>query len=61
MGDVVPFKRKTASEQHGKKILCRSNLHKWVVVKENQFDVKRGKLVTLYRCARCGATKTEAH
>jgi hypothetical protein len=31
-----------------------------MVVKENQFDVKQGKLVTLYRCARCGATKTEA-
>jgi hypothetical protein len=60
MGDVVPFKRKTASERHGKKILCRSNFHKWMVVKENQFDVKQGKLVTLYRCARCGATKTEA-
>lgn len=60
MGDVVPFRHKTASEKHGKKILCRSNFHKWEVVKENQFDVKQGRLVTLYRCTRCGATKTEA-
>ncbi|HDP88711.1 MAG TPA: hypothetical protein ENN42_01935 [Thioalkalivibrio sp.] len=60
MGDVVTFRRKTAGEKHGNKILCRSNFHKWEVVKENQFDVKQGKLVTLYRCERCGATKTEA-
>jgi hypothetical protein len=30
------------------------------VVTEKQFDVKQGKLVTLYRCTRCGAQKTRA-
>jgi hypothetical protein len=28
--------------------------HKWKVVTEKKFDVKRGKLVTLLRCERCG-------
>ena len=26
-----------------------------------QFDVKQGKLVTLYRCARCGKQKVKSH
>lgn len=60
MGDVLPFKRRKASEKHDKKILCKSHFHKWKVVKENQFDVKQGRLVTLYRCERCGLTKVEA-
>ncbi len=24
------------------------------------FDVKQGKLITIYKCSRCGETKTEA-
>ncbi len=60
MGDVVKFRRPKVSERHKGKSLCRSGFHKWEVVKERQFDVKQGRLVTLYRCPRCGATKTEA-
>ncbi len=61
MGDVVPFRRPTAAEKHKGKTLCRSGFHKWQVVKEKQFDVRQGKLVTVYRCARCGQQKVEAH
>lgn len=57
---VLPFKRPSPAKKHEKRILCESGFHKWVVVQEKQFDVKQGRLVTLYRCARCGATKTEA-
>lgn len=61
MGDVLQFKRPTAAEKHKGKTLCRSGFHKWLVVKEKQFDVKQGKLVTVYKCKRCGVQKVEAH
>ena len=50
MGDVIPFGKRPAPK---KSILCYNNHHKWEVVKERQFDVKQGKLVTQERCARC--------
>lgn len=59
MGDVIPFKRTTPSEKFKNRGLCRSGFHKWEVMSERRFDVKQGKLVTAYRCARCGITKTE--
>lgn len=59
MGDVVPFKRPSAAEKHKGKSLCRSGFHKWKIVQEKQFDVKRGKLVTISRCQRCGKEKVE--
>jgi hypothetical protein len=31
-----------------------------VVFNDKQFDVRQGRLVTVYRCSRCGATKTKA-
>ncbi len=60
MGDVIPFRKPRASEKHKGKTLCRSGFHRWEVVKGNPFDVKTGKLVTRYRCVRCGATKVES-
>lgn len=59
MGQVVPFKRPTLQEKHKGKTLCRSGFHKWEVDKRLPFDVKTGKLVTVYRCQRCDATRTE--
>ena len=58
MNNVVRFPR--ASERHKGKTLCRNNHHKWQVDKQQIFDVKLGKLVTIYRCSRCGATKNRA-
>jgi hypothetical protein len=60
MGEVVPFKKPKLSEKFKGRELCKSGFHKWVVVQENHFDVKQGKLVTSYRCSRCGATRNEA-
>jgi len=60
MADILPFKRPRPSEKHKGKTLCKSGFHKWTINKEKQFDTKQGKLVTLYRCTRCGATKSEA-
>ena len=59
MGDVVTFKRKSPAQKHKGKTLCRHGYHKWKVITENKFDVKQGKLVTVYECERCGKTKNE--
>jgi len=32
-----------------------------VVSKDKRFDSKQGRLVTDYRCSRCGAVRTTAH
>ena len=61
MADILPFKRPKASEKHKGKSLCREGHHKWVVDKQSVFDVKLGRLVTRYRCQRCGVTKVKAH
>ncbi|HFQ92309.1 MAG TPA: hypothetical protein ENK29_05480 [Chromatiales bacterium] len=59
MGDVLKFKKPRLAEKHKGKTLCRSGFHKWCIVQEKQFDVKQGRLVTLYRCSRCGKTMNE--
>lgn len=61
MGEVVAFKKPKLSEKHKGKSLCRHGFHKWEIVNEKQFDVKQGKLVTVYRCKRCSAEKVKAH
>lgn len=60
MSNVVAFKRPRASDKHKGKTLCKRGFHKWEVEPGTPFDVKTGKLVTRYRCSRCGATKTES-
>jgi hypothetical protein len=59
MGEVVKFKRPKLSDKHRGKTLCQNGFHKWEVDKASQFDVKQGRLVTLYKCSRCGVTKTK--
>lgn len=60
MAEILPFKRRKLSERHRGNTLCRNGHHKWVVDKESIFDVKLGRLVTRFRCARCGETKIGA-
>jgi len=57
MADILKFKKKKPSTQHQGNTLCKNGFHKWVIVKEKQFDVRQGKLVSYYRCKRCGRTK----
>lgn len=59
MGDVIPFKRPKPPPPQKGSTLCRSGFHKWEILKEKQFDVKQGKLVTVYQCARCAKIKTK--
>lgn len=61
MAQIIPFKRPSLEEKHRGNTLCKSGFHKWTVEKQLPFDVKSGKLITLYRCSRCGASRTEAH
>jgi hypothetical protein len=62
MADVVPFNRPKSSALKGKgKTLCANGHHKWKTCKGKQFDVRNGKLVTVYRCERCGTSKVKAH
>ncbi len=60
MGEVVEFKRPKLAQQHKGNTLCRSGFHKWEVQNDKQFDVKRGKLITVYQCKRCLKTKSKA-
>jgi hypothetical protein len=57
MADILDFKRPKASQRHKGKGLCREGFHKWEIDKQSVFDVRQGRLVTRYRCARCGKTK----
>ncbi len=59
MGDVLPFRRPPLADKAKGKTLCRNGFHKWAVVQDQIFDVKLGKLVTVYECQRCAATKTK--
>lgn len=60
MGDVIQFKRPTLAEKHKGKSLCRDGFHKWKVDVAKKFDVKRGQLITVYVCERCGQRKVTA-
>lgn len=59
MGEVIRFKKQSDFEKHKGKTLCRSGFHKWKIFQDKQFDVKQGKLVTIYQCDRCNQRKTE--
>ena len=59
MGEVIQFKKKKPKDKFKGRELCKSGFHKWEIVQAQQFDVKQGRLVTKYRCARCGQEKVE--
>ena len=60
MGDIIPFRKPRPGEKSRGKTLCREGFHKWQVWQRKPFDVKQGKLITIYKCTRCGETKNEA-
>ncbi|MDG2272327.1 MAG: hypothetical protein P8L39_08485 [Halioglobus sp.] len=53
MSHVIPFRKPSLKEKHKGNTLCRHGHHKWAVDIKKQFDVKQGKLVTVYQCVRC--------
>jgi hypothetical protein len=60
MGKVLTFKKRRLSDKHKGRSLCREGFHKWEPDKSQTFDVKQGRLITRYRCARCGIVRTRA-
>lgn len=60
MADILRFRKPTAAERAKGKTLCRRGFHKWAVDGDTAFDSKQGRLVTTYRCQRCGALQTRA-
>jgi len=59
MATILAFKKPSPKDRNKGKTLCLHDFHKWTVVSDRNFDVRQGKLVTLYRCQRCGKEKTE--
>jgi len=60
MAEILSFKKAKKARDQGQSPLCREGFHKWLAVKDTRFDVKQGKLLTLFRCQRCGKEKIEA-
>ncbi|MEM7258647.1 MAG: hypothetical protein AAF404_14815 [Pseudomonadota bacterium] len=59
MAQIIPFKKRKTSSKG--KTLCANNHHKWKVDISQQFDVKKGELVTRYVCERCGKARVKSH
>ncbi len=60
MGKIVPFRKPSLKEKAKAHTLCKNGFHKWKMVTKQPFDVKQGRLVTLFRCTRCGKEKNKA-
>jgi len=60
MAKIIPFKKLKAADKHKGNTLCKRGFHKWKIDTEQQFDSKQGRLVTVYKCLRCGKSKNEA-
>ena len=59
MSTIVKFPDRRPPARKGN-TLCKRGFHKWQVAKDRPFDVKKGRLVSLYHCTRCGATRSQA-
>jgi len=59
MGEIVRFKRPSPAQRHKGATLCRNGHHKWKLEKAARFDVKAGRLVTVFRCVRCGKARVK--
>jgi len=60
MAEIIQFRKPKAAERAKGKTLCRRGFHRWEVNGDTTFDNKQGRLVTAYRCTRCGAVKSHA-
>ncbi len=60
MADIIPFRKPNKEQKSQGKTLCAHDFHKWLVVTDSDFDSKKGRLVTRYRCARCKREKNKA-
>ena len=55
--DLNKFKKTQRKRRAEGNTLCKRGFHKWAFDQNKQFDVKRGELVSVQRCIRCGITR----
>ncbi len=63
MADIISLDKKRSDAQAKKakgNTLCGNGHHKWRIEQGQVFDSKKGKLVTRYKCSRCGKVKVKA-
>ena len=60
MADIIQFRKPAPADKAKGKTLCKRGFHKWAIDKDSRFDSRQGRLVTVYRCERCGVVKTMA-
>ena len=62
MGKIVKgqFGKAAQLKRIKRSSLCRHGHHRWVVDTHTRFDVKKGKLLTVNVCSKCGKTKSSA-
>ncbi len=60
MGEVLPFKAGKREPNQKGNTLCRNGHHQWKIITSRQFDVKQGRLVTVFECRRCAKKKVKA-
>lgn len=59
MSKILPFRKTPAKSRNKGKTLCLHDFHKWQLLTTTKFDVKLGKLVSVFRCERCGKQKNQ--
>jgi hypothetical protein len=70
MADVIQFPRrdrdqrrrdetKALRERARGRTMCDRGFHKWSTDPHTRFDVRQGRLVTVTRCRRCDAVRSE--
>ena len=56
--NLKQFKKQQLRKKNKAKTLCNNGFHQWEIIDENQFDVKKGQLVTTLQCRHCKKIKT---
>ena len=59
MSKILEFRKPSAHAKNKGKTLCLHNFHKWRLQTTTKFDVQQGKLVSVFRCERCGKQKNQ--
>lgn len=59
MSKILEFRKPSAKAKNKGKTLCLHDFHKWQLQTTTKFDVKLGKLVSVFRCERCGKQKNQ--
>jgi len=58
--NIKQFKKQQLRKKNKAKTLCQNGFHQWIIINNNQFDVKKGKLITTLQCKHCHKMKTRS-